>query len=237
MNAGRQIRGMERRVFPVQELRVEPGEDGRRKIAGYSAVFDVLSVPLWGFRERIKPGAFAKTIQEADIRALWNHNADYVLGRTRAGTLGLEEDDLGLRVDISPPETQWANDLMVSIDRGDVDQMSFGFEAIQERWLTEGEEQIRELVEVRLYDVSPVTFPAYPQTTVQLRGLQQALVHLETGVLTDADRRVLGELVDRVTSGLDSRPAGGGHLEGGDADEAVRARLARMRRRLELAEA
>lgn len=165
------IEGREVRNFIASELRAEPGSDGKKKIVGYAAVFEELSEDLYGFREKIRVGAFSKTITEADVRALWNHNRDYVLGRTKSGTLRLQEDAHGLKIEIDPPDTQWARDLMVSIERGDVTQMSFGFETVRDEWEDIGhDEWIRTLVEVRLFDVSPVTFPAYLGTVVDLRG-------------------------------------------------------------------
>ena len=161
---------MERRYIKVEELRIA-GTDTERTIEGYAALFDSLSVNLGGFREKIRPGAFTKTIQEADIRALFNHDPNMVLGRNKSGTLALEEDTRGLRVTIKPPDTTWAADLITSMERGDIDQMSFGFDAIRDEWTTDGEgNNLRELLELRLFDVSPVTFPAYPQTSVQVRS-------------------------------------------------------------------
>lgn len=171
--------GMERRSYECEELRSEDGESG--KIVGYAAVFDKLSEPMFGFRERIRRGAFRKTVKDgADVRALWNHNADYVLGRTKSGTLALKEDEHGLHVEIDPPATQWANDFRESIRRGDVSQMSFGFQVVKEKWSGE-EEPIRELLEVKLFDVSPVTFPAYPETVVAARALRG--IGIEVGAL------------------------------------------------------
>lgn len=164
---------IERRNFSVKELRAITDDDGLRHITGYAAVFNTLSEDLGGFREKIDPGAFSKTIKSDDVRALRNHNDDYVLGRNRSGTLKLSEDQRGLAIDILPPDAQWARDLMVSIERGDVDQMSFGFRTISDRWEMKDEEEIRTLEEVRLFDVSPVTFPAYPDTSVALRSLEQ----------------------------------------------------------------
>lgn len=126
------------------------------------------------FREKVLPGAFADTIKTDDIRALYNHDVNYVLGRNKAGTLFLEEDDIGLKVRILPPDTQWARDLMVSIEWGDISQMSFGFIVISDRWGTEEGVDMRELLKVKLYDVSPVTFPAYPQTDVGVRSAMEA---------------------------------------------------------------
>ena len=95
---------------------------------------------------------------------MFNHDPNYVLGRNIAGTLFLEEDDKGLKVRIIPPKTQWASDLLISIKRGDITQMSFGFTVILDRWSYEENIDVRELLKVKLYDVSPVTFPAYAQT-------------------------------------------------------------------------
>ena len=164
---------IERRNFPVEELRAITDEAGLRHIVGYAAVFNSLSEDLGGFREKIDPGAFADTLNTGDVRALKNHNSDYVLGRNKSGTLTLSEDQRGLKIDIMPPDAQWAKDLMVSIDRKDVDQMSFGFRTIDQMWEGEYPDEIRTLMKVELFDVSPVTFPAYPDTEVGLRSLEE----------------------------------------------------------------
>ncbi len=160
----------DRRSYKI-ELRSITGENGQRQIEGHAAVFNSLSEEIWGFRELIKPGAFANAIAKSDVRALWNHNPDYVLGRTKAKTLTISEDDRGLAVNITPPDTQFARDLMTSMDRGDIDQMSFAFTVKSERWYTdETNLTIREIVEVdELFDVSPVTYPAYQDTDVSAR--------------------------------------------------------------------
>lgn len=165
----------ERRYFP-SELRVERRADGSAVIHGYGAVFNQLSVPLWGFREKIEPGAFTRAVEKDDVRGLWQHDSNYVLGRNRAGTMRLEEDEVGLAYEIDPPDTQWARDAIVTMERGDVTQSSFQFETISDRWEEDKETGviIRTLLEVKLYDVSPVTFPAYPQTSVGVRGLVEA---------------------------------------------------------------
>lgn len=159
------------------EIRVEgEGADEKKRIAGYAAVFDSWSNDLGGFRERIAPGAFNKTLQEADVRGLLNHDPNYVLGRSKAETLELTEDTRGLRFSVTPPDTQWARDLLVSIQRGDINQMSFGFRKIKDTWgqgLADEQGRVlkeRTLLEVALYDVSVVTFPAYPATEAGLRA-------------------------------------------------------------------
>ena len=159
----------------VAELRVIAAADAPTKIAGHAAKFDSLSEDLGGFRERIAPGAFAKAIQSGDIRALWNHDANIVLGRNKSGTLRLSEDSAGLAFEVDAPDTQLVRDMvMAPIARGDVNQCSFGFYTIADKWAKVDGEWIRTLLECELFDVSPVTYPAYPSTDVAVRSLQAA---------------------------------------------------------------
>lgn len=165
---------IERRFYTAEIRLVE--SDGQRRIVGYAAVFNQLSEEMWGFRETIEPGTFRRTIAEgADVRALMNHDPNLILGRTRSGTLFLTEDDIGLRYEIAPPDTQYAHDLLISLERGDINQSSFGFRMVKERWETREDENIRFLMDVDLFDISPVTFPAYPQTSAEARAKAQAL--------------------------------------------------------------
>jgi HK97 family phage prohead protease len=170
-------RNRERRFTGNCELRAIAPEAGvRAKIAGHAAVFNSLSEELWGFRERIVPGAFAPALGKSDIRALLNHDPNFVLGRTKNGTLRVHEDETGLAVEIDPPETAWADDLLVSIGRGDISQMSFAFRVGEESWETVDGANIRTILSFdEVFDVSPVTYPAYPETDVSLReGLNPA---------------------------------------------------------------
>lgn len=159
------------RMIEKEPVQADFREQSKPKIAGYAAVFNK-TVELWpGFFERVAPGAFSKTIKEHDIRALWNHNPDYLLGRTTNGTLILREDSRGLAYEIIKPETSMANDLMVLIKRGDVSQSSFGFNIVEQslKYDKEMDSVTRTLAEVKLFDVSPVTFPAYDSTSVNVR--------------------------------------------------------------------
>ncbi len=164
------------RSFILTEVRIgDPGNEGLPSIVGHAAVFDTpTTIQSWfgAHRESIAPGAFRKTLQEADVRALFNHNPDWILGRNKAGTLDLAEDNRGLAVTIRPPDTTYARDLIESMRRGDISQMSFGFEVVKDQWtFSEGNElDDRRLLEVRLWDVSPVTFAAYPQTEAFVRS-------------------------------------------------------------------
>lgn len=164
---------MERRSVEVTELRVLATEGSPPVIEGHAAVFNQWSETLgrmFPFKEKVMPGAFRDSIVKDDIRALFNHDSNHVLGRNKAGTLELEETEKGLHVRIMPPDTQWARDLQISISRSDISQMSFGFIVQNDRWGTEDGIDIRELHKVKLIDVSPVTFPAYPQTDVGVRS-------------------------------------------------------------------
>ncbi len=166
-----------RALGPRTEFRADDDD----VLRGYAAVFDEEVEIFPGFREKIRKGAFKKTLKEnPDIRALWNHDPNFVLGRTTNGTLKLKEDAHGLLVEIHPPETQWAKDDVETVRRGDVNQMSFAFRVIRCIWVDHEEDnsETREILEVRLYEVSPVTFPAYPTTEIalnQARGIHCGL--------------------------------------------------------------
>jgi len=185
----------ERRYIKTSEIRLkEPEDDGTVGITGYAAVFDKWSEDLGFFKEKIEPGAFARTIKNADVRALINHDPNLVIGRTKNGTLRLWEDDTGLGYEVDLPNTTYAVDLRESITRKDITQNSFGFRTIADDWTEDGKR--RTLLEVELFDVSPVTFPAYRQTKVKMRlqelginydGLNTALIRSARGVVIEED--------------------------------------------------
>jgi hypothetical protein len=163
---------IERRSYSAE---VRAAEDSEAKITGYAAVFNSKSEEIFGFREVIMPGAFDRALEEGhDVRALWNHNSDHVLGRTKSGTLRLKVDKKGLHIENDLPDTQAGRDALVSIKRGDVDQMSFAFRVLTDQWREEEGETIRELHDLELLDVSPVAYPAYPATQVSARAIEQA---------------------------------------------------------------
>jgi uncharacterized protein len=167
---------IERRAFVVEGLEVEEREGKVAIMRGHAAVFNQLSEDLGGFREQIVPGAFVEAIERDDVRALVNHDSTLILGRNRAGTLKLKEDERGLLVEIDPPDTQYARDLLVSMKRGDITQMSFGFTVKPggQDWAKDEEGRtIRTLKKLRLFDVSPVTYPAYPQTDIAARSFNE----------------------------------------------------------------
>lgn len=200
------------RVLPMTEFRVLK-DDGKSSLEGYAARFGKWSEDLGGFKEKIARGAFKKALKDSDVRALFNHDANYVLGRSTSGTLALKEDDKGLLMVNDPPATQWANDLMVSMDRGDISQMSFGFTVEKDEWNEDKEGRVtRTIHEVgRLFDVSVVTYPAYPDTTVALRSIEKLkddkpkfeLVEEpveERELTTDEIKTIVSEVIDKVAA-------------------------------------
>lgn len=164
----------ETRTTTIQaaELRVKRDDDGAPTgIAGYAAVFDTPTELMPGLREQIAKGAFTSALARPDdVRALFNHDSNYVLGRTKADTLRLEEDAKGLRFDVDMPDTQIARDVATSIERGDVDGSSFSFRVTSEKWDDEDAGELRTLLDLELFDVGPVTFPAYVDTSVATRS-------------------------------------------------------------------
>lgn len=165
---------IERRATGPVELRAA-ADDQPARLVGYAAVFNSLSEDLGGFREIIMPGAFDRALGEGhDVRALVNHNPDKMLGRTSSKTARLAVDERGLLVEVDVPDTQDGRDTLTLVQRGDLSQMSFAFRTLADQWRTEDGEPIRELLDVQLFDVSVVAYPAYPATEVSARALERA---------------------------------------------------------------
>lgn len=163
-----------------------------RIVEGYFALYES-ETELWeGSYEIISKGAFDSTLNK-DVRALWNHNTQYVLGRSKNGSLSLKADDKGLFGTIKLPNTQYANDLYELVSRGDIDQASFGFNIIDEELeeLASGGYRWR-IKDIDLHEISVVTFPAYENTTVQAREKQ----------VKDIEQRKLQEKKDALSKRL-----------------------------------
>lgn len=156
------------------ELRVD--QNHKRRLSGYAIVFDRLSVNLGGFRERIAPEAVDRTLTEAiDVRAFFDHNSGQVLGRLTAGTLRLSKDRRGLRIEIDTPDTSIGNDVLTSVERGDISGMSFGFRVMPDGDDWEEDDThlpVRTVTDMRISEVSVVSMPAYEDTSVAVRSLQ-----------------------------------------------------------------
>jgi len=185
----------ERRTFTVRDIEARQAEDGTMRMAGYAAVFNEASLPL-PFIEKIAPGAFTKTLQETpDVRLLANHEG-LPMARTKNGTMRLYEDETGLYFEAELANTQEARDLYTLVERGDVDQMSFAFRVIRQNWSKDRTE--RTLTEVSLADgdVSIVTYPAYPATSVEAReALKRAILQIKEGREVSGDSLLVLESV------------------------------------------
>lgn len=165
------------------ELRTDDGKPSR--ITGYAAVFysesdpgseyELFSFPGYRVCERLMPGCFDRAMKEDDVRALFNHDPSLILGRMKAGTLRLSVDSTGLRYEIEPGDTSVSRDVMDWLRRGEVSGSSFAFDPVDEsERKIETKEMFTRIIEVRsvkLYDVGPVTYPAYTSTTATARSL------------------------------------------------------------------
>jgi len=164
-----------RALIKGSKVEIRAGAEGAMPtLIGYAAVFNKRTSFLW-FEEEVAPGAFAKSLTDGDdVRALCDHNTAVagVLGRRSPGTLRLEEDAIGLRVEIDLPATSAGRDLVANIEAGNIDGMSFGFRAREERWIDGGEKDkdVRILEDVELIEVSVVTFPQYEDTSIAKRS-------------------------------------------------------------------
>jgi HK97 family phage prohead protease len=194
----------EKRNITFKNLEIRSDEkEGKKYIEGIIP-YDSKSVPMWGVTEIIGRTAFNKTLGDKnEVRALWNHNDNMVLGNTRSGTLELEDSDDGLVCRCELPNTSYANDLYEIVARGDVKTMSFGFRPV--KWQDSENGKLRTLKEVQLEEVSyGVIYPAYPETNsvTYMRGFMKRKIDidavneiLEKEELTDEDVTVLQETV------------------------------------------
>jgi HK97 family phage prohead protease len=202
--------GVERRMFDLEtvELRIVRDDGQPPRIEGHAAVFNKWSLLISGyFKERILPGAFSKTLMESkDILSLYNHDPNMVLGRTSNKRLELREDEKGLWFGVTPTDTAYARDLFTNIEERNVTGNSFGFVTVKDRWASDEEGMTtRELVEVRLLDAGPVTFPAYPDTDVAVRMFLEAEQRI--------GRRLQGKRLEQLVGLASSLKDAAGALE------------------------
>lgn len=174
--------------------------DGSLPFKGHAAVFSKRYSVYGMWLEEFAPGAFTKTLGEADVRMLVNHDPNLVLARSKAGTLRLSEDSRGLLVEADMAPTTYAQDLAVSMGRGDVSQMSHAFRSVTETWDESGKIPVRTITEAQLFDVSVVTYPMNASTDAQLRSVQfEAMV--ESLGLNELEREKRDELLLQVGAG------------------------------------
>ena len=171
------IKDIERRA---SALGVETRADGdsKKTLVGYAALFNSdTQIGDW-FIERIAPGAFDEAIK-GDVRALIDHDTGRVIGRTKSKTLRLKTDDKGLGVEIVVPDTVDGRDLLTLVERGDISGMSFGFRVTKQEWDETGNIPVRTILEVELFEVSAVAFPAYEDTEIGARSMAATKAELE----------------------------------------------------------
>ena len=190
------------------DIEVRAEGDGMT-FSGYAAVFNSPSEDLGGFIEYVAPGAFKRSLQSRnEIKLLWNHDSGEPLASVRGGSMQLVEDERGLKVTATLPQTSRGRDVAELLRTKVIDSMSFGFNVIKDSWSRDG--QTRTLESVRLFEVSVVSFPAYAATTAQVRSAQptinaddlaEALLKLESGEeLDEASASLITEVVTKLKS-------------------------------------
>jgi HK97 family phage prohead protease len=213
---GEALSKLETRIVEVDKFEIREDASGMF-LEGYAALFNSRSENLGGFTETIQPGAFRASLKSRnDVKLLWNHDSGAVMGSTRAGTLTLTEDERGLKVSATLPDTTYGRDARELVRRGDVTGFSFGFSMPArggDEWSSDGTERV--LKSVRLHEVSLVAFPAYPATngTATVRGLDKiaqranvdadaladALLKIENGEdISSDDRTLLQTVIDEL---------------------------------------
>jgi HK97 family phage prohead protease len=172
---------------PAREVRACKGLEIRESktdgvigvLAGYAATFNQRSEVMFDFVEIVKPGAFKRSLDSGeDVCALAHHQSAGIIGRRSAKTLRVSEDAKGLAIEVDVPDTTVGRDLLTLVKRGDITGMSFGFQTVQDKWSWEQAQgkpklYIRELLDVDLFEVSAVIWPAYPSTSVEARSLEE----------------------------------------------------------------
>lgn len=171
----------EMRELLTDKIEIREDDDGNRTLSGYAVKWEKKSQVLglfYKFREQFKRGAFLNSLNDDDQRFLWSHDTSQVLGRTKNGTLRLQEDDIGLRFELDLPNTTLGNDTYESIKRGDVDGVSFGFRDVDDH-IEEPDDDLplRTVNSAKLIEVSAVAFPAYPDSEVSARGYDPIKQH------------------------------------------------------------
>ncbi|PEC81603.1 HK97 family phage prohead protease [Bacillus cereus] len=164
----------EKRELLSSEIEIREMEGGLRTITGYAVKWEMKSVTMgyWRrFKEQFKRGAFTDSLTQDDQLALWSHDYSQVLGRTKNGTLRLFEDEIGLRFELDLADTTLGDDTYKTIKRGDVDGVSFGFQMVKEEWdESDPDNVVRSVTKAKLVEISPVAFPAYPDSQVSARS-------------------------------------------------------------------
>lgn len=178
------------------EIRTSEITTSERKLIGYVVRWNSKSEVIWDeFIEQFSPGAFANSLAGgADVRALFEHNPTQLLGRTKSGTLVLAEDDIGLRFELSPPDTQLGNDVLKQVERGDLSGMSFGFRALKDTWDISQVPYLRTVSQADLSEITVTSLPAYPESGVAIAQRSLFAQHPQLNQLKADNRRYWADL-------------------------------------------
>lgn len=184
----------EKRNLTTNNVEIRELEDGKRTLTGYAVKWEMKSVTMGyfkRFKEQFKRGAFTESLTNDDQLALWSHDTSKVLGRTKNGTLRLFEDEIGLRFELDLPSTTLGNDAYETIKRGDVDGVSFGFQMQKQEWDENDVDNItRSILKAKLLEISPVAFPAYPDSQVSARSHDPYKEYVEKRTRSEKRKRL-----------------------------------------------
>ena len=196
---------MEKRTFNI-ETRVDTNKEGVDVVVGHASVYDSRSENLGGFYEYIARNAFTpELIAKSDVRALINHDQNLILARSKSGTLKLNNDEKGLRYEFEMPDTSYGKDLAISMKRGDINQSSFAFSVSEggDEWSTDEDgNNIRTINKIeRLYDISPVSYPAYSQAESDLVVAKRGLKEYQESLVEETKEEIIEEKENNLVRG------------------------------------
>jgi HK97 family phage prohead protease len=182
-------------------------DGGKPRIDGRAILFNSWSVDLGGFRERMLPGSAQL---DQDLVALFDHDTSMVLGRTSAGTMTATQDERGVAFTTFPPATTWANDLRISMDRGDIRGCSYRMMVDEDRWYVQDGLVCRDILKARVSELTITSMPAYPETTAEARSQAEALAKASKTedragrVLSDGNEQILKSAVGQIETAIDA---------------------------------
>lgn len=215
-----------------QSVEMRDDDESGATFHGHAALFNKrtwIGPKRWGFWEQVGPKAFDKTVGEADVRFLVNHDPNLLIARNKAGTLRLDTDTQGLATEADMDRRQtYTNDVAIALERGDISQMSFAFEVVRDTWeILDDDTELRTLEEVRLWDVSVVTYPAYTDTDAGLRGAAFDVLCRSIG-FSDEER---ADLLRKIADGEDLPEPGSSTRDDSQPGSSTGVPLALMKRR------
>jgi HK97 family phage prohead protease len=165
----------ETRYITIEQIETRSTDEDKMTIGGYVTKFNTRSVVIWDFVEYVAKGAFRNSLKNNVIKSLWNHDSNMVIGSTKNSSLRLWEDEIGLKFELDLPNTSWGKDAYETVRTGLVDGVSFGFYVKEDEWEYLADEGLykRTLLDVDLFEISPTPFPAYQDSQVSSRSLDE----------------------------------------------------------------